>query len=636
MRFSIGLACCLLMTSATWAQSGPPPPGGGSPGSGPRGLSPSFRTFDGTDNNQKNPAWGAAEAPFLRLSPVGYEDGVGSPSGFDRPSARAISNAVVAQPGSILNAAGVSDFVWQWGQFLDHDITLTPVIDPSESFDIVVPSGDIYFDPMGLGTVVIPLERSFYTLESGVREQVNEITAYVDASNVYGSSEELAAELRLLDGTGQLKSSAGELLPFNVNGFPNAPDSSSEFFLAGDFRANEQAALTALHTVFMREHNYWCGEISATNPHFDGDQIYERARQIVGAEMQVITYQEFLPVLLGTGALGPYQGYDPHRDAGISNVFSTASYRFGHSMLSDTLLRLDASGDPIADGHLALASSFFNPGAILDHGVEPLLRGLARQTAQEVDVYLIDGVRNFLFGPPGSGGFDLASLNIQRGRDHGLPSYNQVRIDVGLPPVASFSEVSSDFEVQSRLAAVYDDVDQIDPWVGGLAEDQRPGALVGETVFRVLRRQFRSLRAGDRFWYEVALAPELRMLVEQQTLAGIIRRNTTIENEIGDNVFLVASASGASPFVRGDCDDSGQVDVADAIGLLDMLFHGGATPMCADACDTNDDGQLDLADVVECLDLVFGSATSLAPPYPNCGVDVGLISLGCVDSLACP
>ncbi|MEM7234487.1 MAG: peroxidase family protein, partial [Planctomycetota bacterium] len=469
----------------------------------------------------------------------------------------------------------------------------------------------------------------------GVREQTNEITAYVDASNVYGSNAELASELRTLDGTGRLKTSEGDLLPFNVNGFPNAPNASSEFFLAGDFRANEQVYLTALHTLFVREHNFWCGQISSENPSLSGDQIYERARRIVGAEMQVVTYREFLPLVLGQGAIPPYSGYDDQRNAGISNVFATASYRFGHTMLSDSLLRLEADGSSIEDGALPLASAFFNPDALSDHGVEPLLRGLAGQVAQEIDPFIVDGVRNFLFGPPGSGGLDLASLNIQRGRDHGLPSYNQVRLDFGLSAASSFADVSSDPEIQARLASVYDSVDSIDVWIGGLSEDKLPGALVGELIFHVLQEQFSALRDGDRFWYRRTLPPSLQRLVEEQTLADIIRRNTSIDDEISDDVFRVVGATGGVSFVRGDCNSDGWIDLADALRTLEVLFDAGSTA-CLSGCDTDDSGMLTVGDAIQLLSGMFMGGPPPASPYPSCGLDPSTDALTCAEFDACP
>jgi hypothetical protein len=331
--------------------------------------------------------------------------------------------------------------------------------------------------------------------------------------------------------------SEGNLLPFNDEGLANAGGDSADLFLAGDVRANEQVALTAVHTLFVREHNRLADEIAERDPRLPGDEIYERARQIVAAQIQVITYEEFLPTLLGAGALGPYNGYDPNVAANISNLFSGAVFRLGHSMLSGTLLRLDANGNEIADGHLPLRNAFFAPSRIIDEGgIEPLLRGLALQTCQQIDVQVVDDVRNFLFGPPGAGGFDLAALNMQRGRDHGLPDYNTVRVAMGLQPKSSFAEVTSDTIVQEQLGSVYGSVDEIDVWLGGLAEDPVNGGLVGELVFTVVKLQFERLRDGDRFWYE-RLPDDLLRDVADTRLADIIRRNTNIDNEIPNDVF---------------------------------------------------------------------------------------------------
>ena len=147
-------------------------------------------------------------------------------------------------------------------------------------------------------------------------------------------------------------------------------------------------------------------------------------------------------------------------------------------------------------------------------------------------------MRNFLFGPPGSGGFDLASLNIQRGRDHGLPSYNTVRDELGLGRVNSFSDISSDTDVQQKLQDAYNNVDEIDLWVGGLAEDLIPGSHLGELFTEIIVMQFEALRDGDRFWYELTLSGDELVDLENTRLSDIIRRNTDIGDEIQDNVFF--------------------------------------------------------------------------------------------------
>ncbi len=433
---------------------------------------------------------------------------------------------------------GVTDLFWAWGQFLDHDISITGPAQPMEPFDIAVPAGDPFFDPAATGVEVIPLMRSTHS-GGRVRQQVNEITAWIDGSQVYGSDAERAAALRRRGGRGdRLRTSAGRLLPFNDRGLDNEPSRDPRFFLAGDVRANENVALTALHTLFVREHNRIV-KLLRSEGVAPAEERYQRARALVVAELQAITYNEFLPLLLGPGALSPDVAYDDRANPGISNLFSTACYRFGHSMLPHRLLRLRRNGGEIAAGHLTLRDAFFAPEELGAGGLEPVLRGLAARKAQEVDLLVVDDVRNFLFGPPGSGGFDLAALNIQRGRDHGLASYNQARRDLGLRPAASFADITSDRQVWRALERAYGSVENIDPWVGALAESHRPGSLVGELTWHVVRDQFERLRDGDRFWYRRSLPPAYVAWVEEHTLARIIRLNTAIGDELPDNPFRI-------------------------------------------------------------------------------------------------
>lgn len=536
----------------------------------------SFRSIDGSGNNIANPNWGEAHTELLRLTSPAYEDGLSVPRGgfspSSMPSARAVSNAVSAQSGSVTNSVHASDWLWQWGQFLDHDLDLTEAADPAEPFNIAVPQGDPFFDPFHTGTQEIGLNRSIFLNDgNGVRQQFNEITAYIDASMVYGSDATRAAELRA--GTnGLLKTSAGNLLPFNTAGLPNAGGTSSNLFLAGDVRANEQIGLASVHTLFVREHNRLATDIKASLDGGDADLvakrdaaiaepgnsindeddfIYESTRKVVGAQIQAITYNEFLPILLGEDVLAPFMSYDDTVNAGISNEFSTAAYRVGHTMLSPTLKRIDpTTGEEAAEGDIALLDAFFSPDEIVDNGIDSLLLGLASQKAQEVDTLVIDDVRNFLFGPPGSGGFDLASLNIQRGRDHGLGGINQVRDELGLGAYGSFLDLTGgDADLANAFASVYDSIDDVDLWIGGLAEQHVFGGMVGETFSWIIGDQFRRLRDGDRFFYLNDLDHLLAFDagIKSVTLADIIRRNTDI-TDIQDNVFLIAkSASTPEP-----------------------------------------------------------------------------------------
>lgn len=503
---------------------------------------PEYRTIDGTDNNLADTELGSTDEPLLRLATVEYGDGISTPAGDDRPGAREISNAVADQVTTETNAAGLSDATWLWGQFIDHDISITEGAEPAEPFNIPVPAGDPDFDPLGTGAVEIGLNRSVFEEGSEPREQINQITAWIDGGMVYGSDQERADALREFEG-GRLLLTDDNLLIFNEAGLPNAgitgtPEEQAGLFLAGDVRANENSALAAMHTLWAREHNRIADQLAYENPELTDEQLYQQAREIVIAEIQVITYRDFLPAILGENAIAEYDGYDSSVDPTIANEFSTAAYRFGHTMLSDTLLRLDSDGNEIDAGHLELKDAFFDSQHILDHGIDSLLRGVASQAANEIDNQVIDGVRNFLFGPPGAGGFDLASLNIQRGRDHGLADYNQTRIDLGLDPVTDFADITSDTELQDRLRTLYGSVDNIDLWVGGLAEDHVDGASIGETFQTIIADQFTRLRDGDRFWYENVLDGDELEEVESTTLADVIQRNTDIYG-LQDDVFFV-------------------------------------------------------------------------------------------------
>ncbi|MEO0424124.1 MAG: peroxidase family protein [Pseudomonadota bacterium] len=508
------------------------------------------RTYDGTENNLDEPTWGAAFVHLQRLAPAAYGDGISTLAGAARPSPRVISNLVHDQEEgeSIPNEAGTSDFLWQWGQFIDHDLDLTDGAE--EAADIPVPLGDPYFDPDGSGDVVIAFSRALFDPDTGSsiadpREQENEITSWIDGSMVYGSSDSRAAALREGDDSPYLATSEGDLLPFNEGELSNANGfvtDATTLFLAGDVRANEQVGLAAMHTLFVREHNRIAAVLLEDRPERDPEAVFQQARRMVIAQLQHITYEEWLPALLGDDSLAAYEGYDDSIDPTIFNEFSVAAFRLGHSMLNEQLLRLDAEGEVYADGPVALASAFFTAPALItdDDDLSALLRGLAAQAHQRIDTKVVSSVRNFLFGAPGDGGLDLVSLNIQRGRDHGVPSYNAMREALGLVPLVSIGEITDDLTVANEILQAYGDVDDIDLWVGALAEDKVEGSQLGEVMHTILVRQFEALRDGDRFWYERHLTRDELARVRGRTLAEVIRDNTGVGPELDDDVFRVA------------------------------------------------------------------------------------------------
>lgn len=486
------------------------------------------RSIDGSGNNAAHPDWGKAGTDFLRKAPAAYADGVSAPAGADRPSARQVSNTVSDQgDDDVTNSRGLSAMVYAWGQLIDHDLDLTRA-GTTEEFDVAVPAGDPSFDPDGTGTQVIPLARSAFdgAVPAGKpRQQVNDITTWMDGSMVYGSDATTAASLRTLVG-GRLKTSDGNLLP--TDGAGN--------FLAGDTRANENPELTSMQTLLVREHNRIADSLTRANPRLTDEQVYQQARARVIGEIQAITYKEWLPTLLGPGGVPGYTGYRPGVNPAIANEFAAAGFRFGHSLLENEVEFLGNDGRAM-DDELPLAQAFFNPSVVQGHGIDPVLKYLASDLSSEVDTKVVSGLRNFLFGPPGAGGLDLASLNIQRGRDHGLADYNTVRAAYGLGRVTSFSQITRDPDLQAKLRDLYGSVNNIDLWVGALAENHVSGGSVGPTLRAIIGDQFARLRDADRFWYtRNPTGPDLQE-VQATTLSALIRRNTELTT-IQPNAFL--------------------------------------------------------------------------------------------------
>jgi len=516
-----------------------------------------WRTLDGTNNNLELPDQGAARTQQIRF---GYGDRFPDENGDQIITApqgenpRTISNELHAQSGDVLSERQLTDWIFTWGQFVTHDMDLTltgtqwNVLSDGSTGNFNIPVTDPG-DPL---FPFIPFNRSEFAEGTGEndvrRDVVNSVTSYIDASQVYGSDAERAAALRTFEG-GKLLLDANGMLPLNDVGLPNddALGLGDELFLAGDIRANEQVGLTASHTLFAREHNRLADQIAETYPDLTDEEIYQFARRIVGAQMQIITYEEYLPAMLGFDlAPSPEDAvYNSETDASITNSFAHGAFRFGHSQISEESLLVNGDGETVDS--IGIRDAFFNPDFFKSDpaNLDLLLKGLASQVAQENDLLHVDGVRNNLFGPPGAGGLDLAALDIQRGRDHGLPDYNNLRDRYGLEAVTSFAEITSDPEIQAKLEEVFGNVDNIDLFTGALAEDHLPGSSAGELIHAIVGNQFERLRDGDRFFYtqdaflqseEVARVIDL----ETVTLANIIRWNTGVSN-IQDNVFFESS-----------------------------------------------------------------------------------------------
>ncbi|KAE8296215.1 Thyroid peroxidase [Larimichthys crocea] len=530
-------------------------------------LSERYRSITGECNNRQHPRWGAANIPYSRWLPPEYEDAWGTPRGWDPehtyhnatlPPVRLVSQEVLfTHNDNISLDSTLSHLLVEWGQWIDHDVVLTPQ-SPSTAafrtgadcthtcsrdtpcFPIQIPLSD----PRNGIQSCMPFFRSAPSCVAGVlshrhREQLNAITSFVDASMVYGSSTNLASALRNLSsplGSMALNSQHSDqelaYMPFlprlQAHLDPCGPrnsttsgasdrskrqENTTSCFQAGDSRANEHLGMIALHTLFLREHNRLVKELYLLNPHWSPDTLYQEARKIMGAIHQIITWEHYLPRVLGEDAtshlMPPYKGYDPEVDPSIANVFAAAAFRFAHVTVQPVVTRLGPgyttnSQHPPLPLHHSLFASW---RVVQEGGIDPVLRGLLLSPAklQTPGQMMVEELTERLFQAQGGMPLDLGALNLQRGRDHGLPGYGSWRKFCGLSVPNTTSELAdilSNFTLAHKFQLLYGTPHNIDVWVGAISEPALPGGRVGPLLSCLLARQFRALRDGDKFWWE--------------------------------------------------------------------------------------------------------------------------------------
>jgi Animal haem peroxidase len=526
-----------------------------------------FRTIDGTGNNKVVPDLNATGTAMARIGDAHFVNDDGHTPILDGPNPRDISNIVVDQTpdNDVPNPQGGSGFMYVWGQFTDHDLDrMDQSKNPADAINVTAPQDDPDFPG-----ATIPVSRVITDPSTGTAAHpaaaINNITGWLDGSQVYGSDAATAASLRLADG--HLKESPGGNLPIGPDGI----------FMAGDVRVAENPDLTAIHDLFVREHNFQVDLLQQQHPHWTGDQLYEQAKAITTAEMVNITYNEYLPHLIGD-VIPDYQGYDPNVDARITEEFAGAAYRFGHSIVSDELGQINEQG--VETGNQKLQAAFFEPAAqyIASGNGEPttdsLLRALASDQHPAMDAHIVDALRNFLSDPPDA--IDLAATNIQRGHDLGLGTLNETRVALGLDAYTDFNQITTDVNTQMALSTAFgSDVNKVDLWTGGLSEDSAPGALVGTTFQQIIGDQFTALRDGDRFYFEnQGFDPKTLQTIKDTTLSDIMVRNTSIDHLQADAFVATVRHTG----VAGVNPESENPDLPQLVigtpGVKDTLIGG--------------------------------------------------------------
>ncbi|XP_055327659.1 uncharacterized protein LOC129580922 [Paramacrobiotus metropolitanus] len=535
-----------------------------------------FRSIQGVCNNMLNPFWGATNTPYSRFLPHNYSDAIRAvrtdSRGGSLPNPRFISSSVHWPLTG--NHPHVSQMLVTFAQFLDHDLSQTAAYADSnlqslnccsdklknhpECLPIEVDPNDSYDDDSV--DACINYVRSAIAPKTlcamGPRDQVNQASHFLDASALYGNNPQDAQRLREGAG-GRLwmtdfengKSLLSEAL--NSSDCRPAKDADTNCFDAGDRRVNENLPIASLYTLLAREHNSLAEKLAKVNAHWDDEQLYQSARKILIAQLQHITFNEFLPLLLGRNGLarngielvaeGYFRGYSAAVNPGITNEFATAASKFWYSLMANGTQFIDRRGRV---NFKPFNTQWFQPYDLYFSGVlDGTIRGIADQPARPGDQSVTSALTNsgwlrIADDPAANVGqkLDLAALTIQRGRDHGLSSYNFWRSVCGLKMATSFDDLRDSVSESNIkiLSAVYSTVHDIDLFTGGLSEIHEPGALVGPVFSCIIAKQYRNLRVGDRYWYENDL-PETRFTPEQLTEI----RTTTLARiicENGDNI----------------------------------------------------------------------------------------------------
>ncbi|KAM4625226.1 thyroid peroxidase [Polymixia lowei] len=505
-----------------------------------------YRSISGLCNNRQNPLWGAANTALVRWLPAEYEDGERQAKGWNHealyngvqlPLVHKVSKNIM-KTSSKRRDAVYTQLLVEFGQYIDHDINLTPQLNKgatcANTCENAHPCFPIQFHNVPSGAQsCMPFYRSspacFANFGSDIkqilqRQQMNAITSFIDASAVYGCTPKLQSLLR------DLTSPDGRLATNNhfqdLRGRPYLPFVSSvessclqdprdlqgqrmECFLAGDKRVNEVPTLISLHTLFVREHNRIAKALKGLNGHWSRETVYQETRKIIGALHQIITMRDYIPKIIGSDGfdsyIGPYGGYDPAVDPSASNVFTTAAFRFGHATISPVIWRLNESFQEDEHfPHLTVYSALFSPWKIYrEGGIDPIIRGVIGTAAIAVstDKLIPEAVTEKMVVPFIPQDIDLAAVDLQRGRDHALPGYNDWRAFCGLKRIMTqddLRDVVKDSRVAQKILQMYKHPDNIDVWLGGLVEDLLPGSRNGPLFSCLIGKQMKALRDGDR------------------------------------------------------------------------------------------------------------------------------------------
>ncbi|XP_065202273.1 dual oxidase [Planococcus citri] len=479
--------------------------------------------YDGWFNNLAHPDWGTVDSHMTRKTQPSYTDGVYMMTGMNRPSPRTLSTLFMKGEDGLSSIKNRTALLAFFGQVVSSEIVMGSEKGcPIEVHNIEIEKCDEMYDPDCEGGKSIPFHRAGYDRKTGQspnnpRQQINRVTSWIDGSFIYSTSEAWVNAMRsfvngtlLTDKTGKLPIRNTMRVPLFNNPVPHALRTLSpeRLFLLGDPRSNQNPALLAFGILWFRWHNVVAKRVQEKHPDWPDEEVFQKARRFVIATLQNIIAYEYIPAFLGEN-LPDYSGYKVDVHPGISHVFQTAAFRFGHTLIPPGIYRRDGQCNfrktPSGSPALRLCSHWWDSSDVIsDNTVEEMMLGMASQLAEREDAILCSDVRDKLFGPNEFSRRDLAALNVMRGRDNGVADYNTIRSYFHLPRIKKMEDINPGlFEKHPQLAIklneAYGNVNNIDLYIGGMLES-KDGP--GELFTTIMMDQFTRLRDADRFWFE--------------------------------------------------------------------------------------------------------------------------------------
>ncbi|OWA53437.1 Peroxidasin-like protein [Hypsibius exemplaris] len=552
-----------------------------------------YRAHSGFCNNICFPNRGKKTTVFLRKLGPDYSDLKTSGPRLDSnnkplPSARLVSSTVIGQKTE--NAPTWTAMFTEFGQFLS-----TPKWEDAaccgssgrrhaDCFPITIPDNDPFY--ARFGQKCMEFIRSLPGVRPGCRlghrEQLNQNTAYIDGSAIYGVNDETIFQVRdvrkgskgRMDTTAPFSDKPGyTILPraqFNAHTnktvvcLDKTPDKLC--FIAGDDRCNLHIGLQTMHTIFVRHHNNIVTELSRMpeNLRWDDEKLYQEARAIIASQLQHIVFNEYLPVLLGITEVkrrgltplqsGRFQGYDVSVDASLTNEFSTAAFRVGHSMVHDKLPRLNEKFDAI--GQISVHTTFLKASQFYKEGiVDELVRGMARQAGKIV-------------GPSVTAALSQQPSQTRRIRSLARTWHCKLSTADNFAALKKLKALTG--RSVDKFQSVYANVEDIDLYVAGISEVRKPDGIIGATMACIIAEQFGRLRSGDRFWYENDLPLPSRLTNQQlaairrTSMASILCTTALAMNAVQPRVFETLTIPGNGPV---DCSQIPRLDLGPWRGI---------------------------------------------------------------------